>query len=273
MPNSYCRFDLERLPMSNLLASLNRLLLTLIGLFIAALLGCGTFLLYRGFLVDKWELAARETQIKDLTGQVAQKDGEISRLRANLERTQMALRLMKVDHRVAWIDVLGQSGSAKKGDLVTRFSFAELDTQGQPIEKPRVFSIQGDILYIDAQTIKYDDRLVESGDPLRSTSIYVFRRLFGEAQAPKDGFPLDPVGTAPARYRQGGKPTEMEQQLWSRFWEYANDPALASKAGVRAAHGEAPSIKLVPGKRYRVMRRSSAGLWIAPEGKGSGDET
>jgi hypothetical protein len=259
--------------MSNLLAALNRLLLTLIGLLIAALLGSGTFLLYRGFLVDKWELAARETRLKELSGEVARKNGEIAQLRNDLERLQMALRLMKVDHRVARIDVLGQSGSAKAGDLVTRFSFAELDAQGQPIEKPRVFSIKGDVVYIDAQTIKYEDRLVESGDPLRSTSIYVFRRLFGEAQAPKDGFPLDPVGSAPARYRQGGKPTEMEQQIWSRFWEYANDPALASRAGVRAAHGEAPSIKLLPGKRYRVMLRSSAGLWIAPEGKGSGDET
>jgi len=259
--------------MSSLLAALNRVLTTLIALLIAALLGGGTFLLYRGFVVDRWELAAREAHIKDLAGQVAQRDGEIAQLRATLERTQMALRLMKVDHRVARIDVLGQSGSAKGGDLVTRFSFAELDAHGQPLEKPRVFSIQGDILYIDAQTIKYDDRLVESGDPLRSTSIYVFRRLFGEAQAPKDGFPLDPVGKAPARYRQGAKPTEVEQHLWSRFWEYANDPALASKAGLRAAHGEAPSIKLLPGKRYRVMLRSSAGLWIAPEGKATGDET
>jgi hypothetical protein len=259
--------------MYNLLGSLNRLLTTLIALLVAAVLGSGTYLLYRGFLVDKWALAERETQLKDLSTQVAARNTEIARLRNDLDRVQTALRLMKVDHRVARIDVLGQTGSAKAGDLVTRLSFAELDARGQPIEKPRVFSVKGDMVYIDAQIIKYEDRMVETGDPLRSTSVYVFRRLFGEAQAPKDGFPLDPVGAAPARYREGGQPSELEQQIWARFWEYANDPSLAGKAGVRAAHGEAPSIKLLPGKRYRVMLRSSAGLWIAPEGKPSDDET
>jgi hypothetical protein len=260
--------------MVNLLGALNRLLSTLIGLVVLALLGAGTFLLYRGFLVDKWalgqaheQLVQRDAQLKDQAAAIVRKEAENVQLRNDLERARTALRLMKVDHRVARIDVLGQTGSAKAGDLVTRFSFAELDARDQPIEKPRVFSIKGDLLYIDAQIIKYEDRLVEAGDPLRSTSVYVFRRLFGEAQAPKDGFALDPVGSAPARYRLSGKPSPLEQQIWSRFWEYANDPALASKAGVRAAHGEAPSIKLLPGKSYRVMLRSSAGLWIAPEGK------
>lgn len=257
-----------------LLGALNRLLSTLIGLVVLALLGAGTFLLYRGFLVDRWalgqaheQLAARESQIKQQAAEIVRKEAKILELRDDLERAQTALRLMKVDHRVARIDVLGQTGSAKAGDLVTRFSFAELDAQDQPIEKPRVFSVKGDVVYIDAQIIKYEDRLVENADPLRSTSVYVFRRLFGEAQAPKDGFPLDPVGSAPARYRLSAKPSAAEQQIWTRFWEYANDPSLASKAGVRAAHGEAPSIKLMPGKSYRVMLRSSAGLWIAPDGK------
>jgi hypothetical protein len=265
--------------MSNLLGALNRLLTTLVALLVLAVLGGGTWLLYRGFLVDKWalgeahqQLAEREVRLKDLASQLALKQSEIVQLHNDLDRARAALRLMKVDHRVARIDVLGQTGSAKAGDLVTRFSFAELDAQGQPIEKPRVFSVKGDMVYIDAQIVKYEDRLVESGDPLRSTSVYVFRRLFGEAQAPKDGFPLDPVGSAPARYRLEGKPSELEQQIWARFWEYANDPSLAGKAGVRAAHGEAPSIKLMPGKRYRVMLRSSAGLWIAPEGKPADDE-
>jgi hypothetical protein len=57
----------------------------------------------------------------------------------------------------------------------------------------------------------------------------------------------------------------VERDIWANFWEYANDPAKAKKAGVRAVHGEAPSIRLEPGKRYRVELRSSAGLSIVPE--------
>jgi len=47
--------------------------------------------------------------------------------------------------------------------------------------------------------IKYEDRLVESGDPLRSMSICLFRRIFGESQEPRDGFVLDSVGSTPPR--------------------------------------------------------------------------
>ena len=45
----------------------------------------------------------------------------------------------------------------------------------------------------------------------------------------------------------------------------ANNPAMAQKVGVRAAHGEAPYQKLVPGKRYKVLLRASGGLTFVPE--------
>ena len=57
----------------------------------------------------------------------------------------------------------------------------------------------------------------------------------------------------------------LEHDLWANFWDYANDPAKAKQAGVRAAHGEAPSIRVQAGKRYRVELRASAGLSIIPE--------
>jgi hypothetical protein len=58
---------------------------------------------------------------------------------------------------------------------------------------------------------------------------------------------------------------DAEREIWGKFWEYANNPELAGQAGIRAAHGEAPSIKLMPGKSYRVSLRASAGLEIAAE--------
>ena len=53
--------------------------------------------------------------------------------------------------------------------------------------------------------------------------------------------------------------------MCSEKWDYANDPAMAESVGVRAAHGEAPFQKLVRGKRYKVLLRSSGGLTFAPE--------
>jgi hypothetical protein len=204
------------------------------------------------------KLEARQREVAALTEAGKAKDREIQRL-------QIANRLLKVDRRVARIDVLSQTGSAKAGDLATKFTFEEIGADNRALDQPRTFTVRGDLVYVDAWVIKYEDRLVESGDPLRSMSVCLFRRIFGESQQPRDGFVIDSVGSTPAAYRTGGTMTDSEREIWSRFWEYANSPALAGEVGIRAAHGEAPSIKLMPGKRYRISLRASAGLDIVAE--------
>jgi hypothetical protein len=57
----------------------------------------------------------------------------------------------------------------------------------------------------------------------------------------------------------------MEEEIWTNFWDYANDPQKKKDAGLRAVHGEAPSIRLMPNKRYRLLLRSSGGLSIVSE--------
>ena len=267
------------------LNALNNLTRTILALAILAVLLAGGWFAYQTYFADKLlaarALEEREAEIAGLTQDLEARDQQIHRLgeeltesheqidrleldveakRREIERLDTALRLMKVDQRVAQIDVLSQQGSAENGDLVTVVTFCEVDDQGGPLDKPRVFSIKGDVVYVDSWVAKFTDDYVEMGDPLRATSICLFRRLFGEAQTPSDGFVLDPVGSQPAAYRNGGKMSDLEQEIWSKFWEYANDPAQAEKVGVRAAHGEAPYIKLMPGKRYKVLLRSSGGL-------------
>ena len=204
------------------------------------------------------QLEARHREVAVLTEEMKAKDREIQRL-------QIANRLLKVDRRVARIDVVSQTGSAKAGDLATKFTFEEIGADNRPLDRPRTFTVRGDVVYVDAWVIKYEDRLVESSDPLRSMSVCLFRRIFGESQQPRDGFVLDAVGSTPAAYRTGGTTTDLEGKIWSKFWEYANNPMLAGQVGIRAAHGEAPSIKLMPGKRYRISLRASAGLEIVTE--------
>ena len=43
----------------------------------------------------------------------------------------------------------------------------------------------------------------------------------------------------------------------------------ARKIGIRAAHGDAPSMKVKKGHSYRVLLRASGGLSIEPEGDAS----
>ena len=260
-------------------AALNNLASAVVSLAILAALGFAGWFVVRTYLGEKWEraeiqakLADRELKVQTLNRELDASKAEISSLNQDLEakrqeiqRLETALRLLKVDHRVAQIDVLSQQGSEKTKDLVTTFSFAELDGSGKPLEKPRIFTIKGDLAYVDALVVKFSDQSVEVGDPLRSTSFCLFRRVFGESQQPKDGFVLDRVGAQPAVYRTGREPSELERDIWSRFWDYANNPDEAQKKGIRAAHGEAPFQKLAPGKRYKVLLRSSGGLSFVPE--------
>jgi hypothetical protein len=121
------------------------------------------------------------------------------------------------------------------------------------------------VLYVDSLVVKFDDVLVEQGDPLRATSLCHFRRLFGEYQQPSEGTMLDAPGERPAAYGGDEKMSALEQEVWRDFWSVANDPKRAASLGIRAAHGEAPSMKLKPGEVYRVTLRASGGLTIQPD--------
>lgn len=217
------------------------------------------------------DLKTSQREVGRLTETVEKQTAEIVVLNKDLEakqveidRLQTVVKLLKLDHRVALITVLDQKRSDDGKELRTKFNFVEVNEEGRPLEAPRVFEIKGDVVYLDAWVVKFGFDYLEQGDPLRSASICLFRRIFGESQPPSEGFALDADRKAPAAYRTGGKPSEFEQQIWSRFWEYANNPTLAKQAGVRAAHGEAPSIKLLPGKRYRVVLQAAGGLRIDP---------
>jgi hypothetical protein len=165
---------------------------------------------------------------------------------------------------VAQIVVLDQR-PGPEGRLLTHFRFSEVDADGQPLGESKTIVIDGDVVYLDAWVVKYKDEHVESGDPLRSAAVCLFRRIFGEFQQPTEGFVIDAQGARPSAYGGTEEMSDFEREIWANFWEYANDPERADQAGIRAAHGEAPSIKLLPGKLYRVQLRASDGLSIVAE--------
>jgi hypothetical protein len=230
---------------------------TIVGLGVIALLGWWT-VFFRGLIHEnERQLAERDERIVALGVEIEQKEARIRELEA-------ALALLKVDHRVARIEVLEQGGEPP----TTRLRFTELEPDGAPLGPAREATIDGNVVYVDALVLKFEDDYVERGDALRGTSLCLFRRLFGERQKPEDGVALDSPGQLPAAYSPGDAPGEAGAyyaDLWARFWDYANDPKLAREQGVRAAHGEAPFIELRPGKTYRLELRASGGLTIAAE--------
>ena len=270
--------------------ALNSLVGMILVLVLLGLLAVGGWIAFKNYYAEKFsleaDLAAKQEEVDQLAadlettraevGRLAEdieaKDQEISALNVDLEqkrkeiqRLATALKFMKVDQRLARISVISQQGSRETNDLTTQFNFVEVDQAGKPLGQPRVFNIEGDLAYIDSWVIKFGDEYVEQGDTLRATSVCLFRRVFGERQLPAEGFLLDEEGAQPTVYRTGGPMSDFEKELWSRFWDYANDPEMAKEKGVRAAHGEAPSIQLRPGRSYRIELRSSGGISVVPE--------
>jgi len=235
---------------------------------LVAVAGWWTLFLRGRFAQHEQALAQRDERIAVLEVEVQQRDERIRAL-------EHALHLLKVDHRVARLEVIEQTSWAHSGgapasaptkpSVRTRVRFTELGDDGERIGEPRELVVEGRFAYVEALVVKFEDDYVERGDALRGTSVCLFQRIFGEGQKPADGARLDPVGLRPRAYG-GDQLVDPEfEDLWRRFWDYANDPALARSKGVRAVHGEAPFIELRPGKSYRLELRASGGLTLRPE--------
>jgi len=232
---------------------------------------------YKG-LVDghRQELASRDDAIRSLQSdvqtqreQLQAKDEAIASLQVDLEASQArveelttAVRFLKVDRRRARLSVIGQRQGAD--GLETTVRFEELGPEGLPLGEPTEVVLPGKLAYVESLVIKFDDTYVEQGDVWRGSSICLFRRLFSENQSPEEGWPLDRAGERPLPYTDDRSP-DLVSRLWMRFWDYANDPAAAAAAGVRAIHGEAPFIELRDGSSYLVELRASGGLSLRRE--------
>jgi hypothetical protein len=219
------------------------------------------------------DLEQRQAEIQRLGKDLEARSAEVTRLQAvvvekekALRALELANRLLKVQHRVARIEVLAQGATADAPEHVrTTVRFTELGADGAPLAPGRELTIEGKKLYVESLVIQFEDRYVEQGDALRGTSLCLFQRLFGEDQSPNQGVPLDGAGQQPLVY--GGDTTgdSLHRALWERFWDYANDPALAKELGVRALQGEAPFVEARVGKSYRLELRAAGGLVIEAE--------
>ena len=232
--------------------------------------GLGAAGWYGYTLVDSRQRASRELahakeQLKLTLEHVASLEEVVETQEAEIDRLATAMRLLKVDHRVALLSVRDQTRDPATGQLISWIEFQELDDRGEPMEPAKQFQIPGDVVYIDSWIVKFDDKYVEQADIHRSTSLVLFRRIFGDKQRPTDGFVLDEVGFRPRIYGRGGRVSDLEKQIWGDFWSVANDMQKQNALGIRAAHGEAPSIKVQPGKIYRITLRASGGLTVTVE--------
>jgi cell division protein FtsB len=255
-------------------AVVNSAVRTLIGLIVMGVVAVGSWFGYstyyaKDLAIEKAssELALARSDLERKNALLEEKEKTIDSLHVEVEQKQReidrldtAIRLLKVNHRIARLSVIDQAPEAESGQLMSLVEFQELNDEGMPVEAPKQFRIRGDVVYVDAWVVKFDDKYVEQADIDRNSSLVLFRRIFGEHQKPLEGFSLDEAGARPAVYGRGNRMSELEKKIWGDFWSVANDEQKQAELGIRTAHGEAPFQKVEKGKSYRIEIRSSGGL-------------
>ncbi len=234
---------------------------------LAGIAGWWTYVVREEVLGSEIELEKARVELAHTQEQLEVSRIEIAEKTRHIQELRVRLALLKIDHRVARIEVVGVEESAQEpGVEFTTIRFIEYDREGNAIGVEQELTIEGTRLYLESLVIKFEDDYVEAGEFLRGTSLCLFNRVFSERVRPIDGVALDRSGTHPYPYSGGDSDDELFQaELWERFWEYANDPEAAAEKGVRAIHGEAPFIEVRPGRSYKVELRASGGLSIRAE--------
>lgn len=208
-------------------------------------------------LVGFWRFGANRLQRTIRQMEVLQQEME-QRLAAReamlerLDRTRRLAHLQVLDQRV------GPGGSILDTDLL----FIELDESGAELGRQR-FTLPGDVVFVDALSVKFHHADVAEGHPLRGRTLLLLRRIYSDRMAPIDGYAIDTPGAVPPGYA-AGETARFEKQMWERFWEMATDPELAASMGVRVAQGEAVYKPVRAGHVYELIVDAVGGMSLAP---------
>jgi hypothetical protein len=183
-------------------------------------------------------------------------------MQARLDAHEEMVRRLSRSRRLMRVFVTGQRVDAG-GDMVSSdVVLVELDDDGSELAR-QAFTIPGDVIFIDAWTVKFDPAEVAAGHPLRGRTLVLLRRIFSEQMAPAQGFPIDLPGAVPPAYAVGDL-GHYEQQIWAHFWEIATDPERAASMGVRVAQGEVVYKPVATGQSFDLVVDASGGMSLTP---------
>jgi hypothetical protein len=207
-------------------------------------------------------LGYREIRTSRLESAMAELEALNQEMSDRLAAHQAMIDRLSRSRRVAHIEVTAQTPDGRGGVASTSLNFIELDEQGAELERQELI-IPGDVLFVDAWTVKFDHRDVAIGHPLRGRSMVLLRRIYSDRMAPIDGFAIDTPGAVPPGYAA----TEMgrfERRIWEDFWLIAGDVDQARARGVRVAQGEAIYKPVKAGRTYELLVDAAGGMNLTP---------
>jgi hypothetical protein len=208
-------------------------------------------------LVVFWRLSVDQAQktIAELAQLNQQMQAQVAQREAMIERLSRTRRIAHIEVPYQQLDDAGRI-------IQTDLRFIELDDEGTELARQE-FSIPGDVVFIDAWTVKFDHERVAEGHPLMGRTLVLLRRVYSERMSPAEGLLIDTPGAVPPGYAASDM-GKFEKRLWEIFWEIATDAKLAQEMGVRVAQGEAVYKPVRAGQRFELIVDAAGGMSLTP---------
>jgi hypothetical protein len=160
-----------------------------------------------------------------------------------------AIRNLTEEQQIGFATLESRSRNAL-GQVESLVRFVQT-APGKPSEivSEELFIVEGEVIHFDALIVKFSDEYVKDG---KGRALYLWRRIYGEAEAPADGNLIQSPGEGPDRYRAVTQSLRLKNQpvFWDAIWDLANEPQQLSKYGVTAVFGNAIYTKMEPGRVY-----------------------
>jgi hypothetical protein len=160
-----------------------------------------------------------------------------------------AIRNLTEEQQIGFATLESRSRNAQ-GQVESLVRFVQT-APGRPNEivSEELFVVEGEVIHFDALIVKFSDDYVKDG---KARALYLWRRIYGEGDAPADGDLIQSPGTAPERYRAITQSLRLKNQpiFWDAIWKLANDPQQLSEYGVTAVFGNAIYTRMEPNRVY-----------------------
>lgn len=160
------------------------------------------------------------------------------------------------EDQIGYAKVVSQD--RREGKLYTTLKFAETarDNKLRTILEKQ-FTIEGDVIHFDALIVSFGNKMVMDG---RERALYLWRRVYGENQAPANGFSIEEPGKEPKRYEDllAKLRVKDRQMFWVAIWDLANDPDRLREYDIKGVYGNAVYTQLRPGVIY-IFKISATG--------------
>lgn len=242
--------------------TVNSAVRTMLMLGVCGVVGAGGWLGYKEYVLPgiegqkfKEENVALRAEREKLALEIKEKTIENDKLKVSMD-------LLKIDRRIAQLTV-NKKGINEDGQKFLEVTFSEVDKEGRIIGASREFTLMGHMFFVDCWVAQFEDKYIEQADPLRSASIFTFKKIYGDEMKPADGFSLDDFSKPAGIYAQS-EASEFAQQIWQDFGNVCNDKNRQEELGIRAVSGQANYLPPKEGQTYQITIGARGRVSLVP---------